>query len=361
MNTVIINSVAILTAILLLIFAFFAFSYKKGRTVSYKILSAFLFSNALYIIDFSLNSIEQVLGMNLHWFRGFGSSFGFLFGPLLYLFSKSITQKNFRIRWLHLVHFIVFGLDFLRILLNAEISFIFVYGAFHLQTIPYMIACLVVIINYRMDIKNYYSSVSKLNLTWMLYVVGAFFIMWMVDLFTFLFIELNILNPDYESYFTFLSLLINFVFAVLIFYKALQYPGFFTNVSDTDRPHKYEQSRLTKEEKKQYLHNLEQHFEKDKPFLNPDLTISDVAAKLKIPTKYLSQVINESLQKNFYDLINSYRVEEAKKTLTKEDTSKTVLEILYNSGFNSKSAFNTAFKKHTGYTPSQYRKQADNS
>jgi len=359
MSSKTIDVVAILTAILLLIFSAFAFSHKKGKVVSHKILAAFLFANALYIIDFVLIPIEKITGLNLRWFSGIGWSFGYLFGPLLYLYSRSITQKDFSLKPVQLIHLIVFALAFFRALFRIKILFIYLYTVFHLQTVLYMIACFVVIIYYRKEIKNYYSSIEKLNLTWMLYVVGAFFIMWMVDLFSFVFADLNLLTPAGESYLTFLSLMINFVFAILIFFKALQHPEIFTGIAEAEKPLKYEQSRLTEAEKREYLQKLEDYFSSDKPYLNPELTISEVAQNLNVSTKYLSQVINESLGKNFYDFINSYRIEEAKKQLNETiDSKKTVLEVLYESGFNSKSAFNNAFKRQTGYTPTQYRKQA---
>ena len=71
----------------------------------------------------------------------------------------------------------------------------------------------------------------------------------------------------------------------------------------------------------------------------------------------LSELINRAFNQNFFDFINSYRIEEAKKMLTYDsDERRTVLEVLYDSGFNSKSAFNNAFKRNTGITPTEYRK-----
>jgi len=361
MSRAIIDSVAILTAILLLIFAAFAFNYNKGRKTSHKILSAFLFANSLYIIDFSLNAIMNSTGLALRWFDGIGSSFGFLFGPLLYLYSKSITQsrRGGTLRVSDLVHLIVFMIAFLTVLFNVKIPVVYRYGALFVQTTPYMLACFIVIIRYRREIKDYYSTIDVLNLTWMLYVVGAFFFMWMVDLSDFVLAGLDVINNAVESYMVFLSLMINFAFAIIIFYKALQHPEIFAGFPGHEKHRKYEKSHLAEEEKQEYLRKLKQYFSSKKPFLNPELTINDVAHALDIPSKYLSQVINETLQKNFYDLINSYRIEEAKKKLKSEDDPKrTVLEVLYDSGFNSKSAFNTAFKKHTGYTPTEFRKQA---
>ncbi len=78
---------------------------------------------------------------------------------------------------------------------------------------------------------------------------------------------------------------------------------------------------------------------------------------LKVQPRQLSQVINSTFRKNFFDFINQYRIEEARQLFSDPaQASKTILEILYQVGYNSKSAFNTAFKKQTGQTPTQYRK-----
>jgi AraC-like DNA-binding protein len=296
--------------------------------------------------------------VNLVWFSGIGNSFGFLFGPLLYLYTKSITQKDFLVNKRHLVHFALFIIIFIAAVFKIQTPETYLYAALYIQTTPYMIVCIKTILKYHRTLKNYFSSIDKLNLTWMLYVVGAFFIMWMIDLTNFTLINLNLSGPTLRLILTFFSLSINFVFAILIFYKALQHPEIFTAAAETEKQQKYEQSKLTNAEKIEYLEKLREYFEANKPYLNPELTIAEVANKLNVSVRYLSQVINESLNKNFYDFINSYRIEEAKRQLADETSSqKTVLEVLYDSGFNSKSAFNSAFKKHTGFTPTEFRKQ----
>ena len=165
-------------------------------------------------------------------------------------------------------------------------------------------------------------------------------------------------NYSLQISLVFFSLAINFVFAILIFYKALQHPEIFGVAIETEKQQKYEQSRLTQEEKSEYLQKLRVYFNENKPYLNPELTITEVSHKLNVSVRYLSQVINESSGKNFHDFINSYRIEEAKRQLVNTaESKKTVLEVLYESGFNSKSAFYSAFKKHTGFTPTEFRKQ----
>jgi AraC-like DNA-binding protein len=98
---------------------------------------------------------------------------------------------------------------------------------------------------------------------------------------------------------------------------------------------------------------------KERPYLESQLTLPQLAQQLGISPNYLSQVINEQLQKNFFDFINEYRVAEAKSKLTADSTTKgSIADVAYDSGFNSKSAFYTAFKKHVGMTPSEFRASA---
>ena len=358
MNYTIINLLATLTAILLLIFSVFAFTYKKGNTTSHKILAAFLFANSLYIIDFTLAAIIKATDVDLRWFNGIGASFGFLFGLLLYLYTKSITEKEFTLNPSYFFHFLIFTIALFVVLFKLNVSALHFYSSLYIQITPYLIVCFVLIRKYQQTIKNYFSSIGKLNLSWMLYVVGAFFVMWMIDLADFILISLRIINQSANIYFVFLSLMINFIFAILIFYKALQHPEILTGMTEDDKPPKYEQSRLTDAEKSEYIKKLRDYFIDQKPYLDPELTISVVARELNVSVKYLSQVINESLGRNFFDFINSYRIEEAKRRLRNEiESKKTVLEVLYESGFNSKSAFNSAFKKHTGFTPTEFRRR----
>jgi AraC-like DNA-binding protein len=98
----------------------------------------------------------------------------------------------------------------------------------------------------------------------------------------------------------------------------------------------------------------------DKPYLEPELTLEQLASKLSLKPRVLSQAINEILGQNFYDFINRYRIEEASRLLTNPSDEKiTILEVLYEVGFNSKSSFNTLFKKYTGLTPTEFRKKQE--
>ena len=98
--------------------------------------------------------------------------------------------------------------------------------------------------------------------------------------------------------------------------------------------------------------------QQNKPFLDPSLSLETLAKQINLPRNEVSLSINKIIGQHFFDFVNSYRINFAAKMLITNDgqPQKTVLEILYEVGFNSKSSFNSAFKKHLLMTPSQYRK-----
>ena len=119
---------------------------------------------------------------------------------------------------------------------------------------------------------------------------------------------------------------------------------------------KYKTSTLDKNRLEEYLKKLIYSIEVEKVYLDENISLNTLAEKLSMNSYHLSQLINEKLGKNFYDFINYYRVEEAKKKLiVREADDIKILRIAYEVGFNSKSAFNRAFKRFTNKTPSQYK------
>lgn len=120
---------------------------------------------------------------------------------------------------------------------------------------------------------------------------------------------------------------------------------------------KYVNSALSDEQSQRILARLNQAMMNDKPYLNSNLTLPELSKSISTSPNYLSQVINEKLEMNFFDYINSYRIEAAKNLLANPlPHTKTILDIAMESAFNSKSAFYSAFKKQTGITPNQYKK-----
>jgi AraC-like DNA-binding protein len=121
---------------------------------------------------------------------------------------------------------------------------------------------------------------------------------------------------------------------------------------------KYETSSLTSERAARGLDTVLHALEVDRAYLDPDLTLTSLAARLRMPVSHVSQIINERLHQSFTDLINHYRVEEAKRRIVDPAWRHyTLLAIAEEVGFRSKSSFNAVFKKHTQMTPSEFREQ----
>jgi AraC-like DNA-binding protein len=111
--------------------------------------------------------------------------------------------------------------------------------------------------------------------------------------------------------------------------------------------------------KTRYLKRLTDYMEREKSYLKFDLTLGELASQSKIPANYLSQVINEVLSKNFYTFINEYRIDEAKRMFADpKHADRSIMEIVYAVGFNSRSTFYSFFQKATGTTPMEYRKKS---
>ena len=119
---------------------------------------------------------------------------------------------------------------------------------------------------------------------------------------------------------------------------------------------KYERSGLKKADAAGYAASLDEYMLGDKPYLDPDLRIDDVARALNIKRHHLTQIINERYNKNFFMYVNEFRIRDAQKLMSdRSNDESTILRIAYDTGFNSKATFNRLFKAITGVTPSEYR------
>jgi AraC-like DNA-binding protein/NADH:ubiquinone oxidoreductase subunit 3 (subunit A) len=249
------------------------------------------------------------------------------------------------------------------------VPFRIVYGAtFFLSITAYSVATFVVIHRHQRRIKELLSySSGKVTLQWLLGLSITFYTGYvLMFIFGGIDILMGFLNFDpYELSFIGLTIL-TFLFGVFgfhqpsIFEEVAHYRGNNDeeNGNEDPEPRKYSRSGLKQKDVARYIKQLENHMAESKPYLERELSIYDLSKQLKIPRHFLSEVINEHLGKNFYNLINDYRIEEVKKRL--EDPRYkhlTILAIAYDSGFNAKSSFNTIFKEKTGMTPSEYQKK----
>ena len=136
--------------------------------------------------------------------------------------------------------------------------------------------------------------------------------------------------------------------------------GFISNPSlfsiftmeNAEQGEKYRNTKLTDQTLNLYAEKIEKAMRNEKLYTQPDLSIEKLSAHLDLPEHEVSQVINSSFRMNFFNFVNSYRLEYAMELLrNSSEHKKTMLEIAFESGFNSKSTFYTYFKKATGSTP----------
>ena len=122
------------------------------------------------------------------------------------------------------------------------------------------------------------------------------------------------------------------------------------------RRRKYAKSGLSEAQLKKYRDALQELMYYEELYLDPGLTLPKLAGRMSCSVNHLSQVINAGFGMSFFDYINQHRVEQAKKLLAGLDDRAAVLKVAYSVGFNSNSAFYTAFKKRVGMTPAQFRR-----
>lgn len=235
-----------------------------------------------------------------------------------------------------------------------------------------------VVSRYQASIKEQFSNTDKIKLDWLKKLTILFAVIWIVALFRFLSAYGKV---GYENKFMVPILLCATIF--LIAWRALKQPEIFSDrwneqgsfrhqernklqnnfvepvkeSSVKPSPAKYESSSLSESEIEQYKLNLVEYLEQEKPYIDPDLKLQHLADHLGVHSHQLSQIINTHLQKNFYDLINSLRINEAKQRLIDpKNQQMNIVTVAFDVGFNSKSTFNSAFKKYTNMTPTQFKK-----
>lgn len=368
MSVGILEIVTIITMFQLLLFSIFLF-VRKTKNISNYILGVQLFSQAAGIFTGFCYSQFNYFFENSPSLIFIGFPFSYLWGPTFYLYVKSAAYINFKFRKLDVLHFLpfivlvifllitYFPLTFEEkrsIFINRTYLLISLSNILHiflrLQVLVYIILSIYTFVLLRKELKERYSLLSTTNLSWIKFLVIGFTVSY------FLTIPLIIYGRIIGYHNSLINLLIiapYFIYFNIIFFKAWYSPQLFSGLEESV---KYKSSKLTKEEADEWVKKLDKFVKENKPYFNPELSLNQLAESINVPPRILSQIINEYFNQNFQDYINKLRIEESKRILL-DSKNKTVLEILYEVGFNTKSAFNIAFKKFTGLTPTDYRKK----
>jgi len=300
----------------------------------------------------------------------------FTYGPLLYLYVRFMTTPERKFNWLALLHFIPFvafftvsvifrSVPLVRDLRNffvpeRLISLRIVYGTcFFLSITVYSTLAFIEISRHQKNLKNLVSYTSGvMTLNWLKIISISFYTAYVL---LFILGGLNMFGNfiPFDPYFVIFGFIALFSFAYSFY--AIKQPVIFgqvvhTNGDDKKETERYSKSGLRESQAEGYLQKLLAFVEKNKPYLDRDLTIHDLASQTGISRHYITQVLNEKHGRNFFTFINEYRVKEVIERFSDPKFNHyTILAIAFDAGFNSKTAFNSIFKSQTGITPSQYR------
>ena len=343
------------TVIACIIIAYFISTSKKSSGNHYL---------ALLLLVYSIMIISSIIlssGVNPKLFKWahVGNQSILLIGPALYFYLKILYKPDFQLSGKHVLHavpfifvsaYLILKLFYISIPIQCRFNHIYLGSFAFVHSFIYLNSANKTIKNRKLTLKNSHKTLTDSEERWLPFLIYGCFSIWLVKLLFFVVWDVsgfyNGCNEIVNLYF-----LISFFLLTLFILFILKNPHYFQNTE------KYKNSSLTDKEKLTYKEKLVLIMEDDKAYRNPLISLHSLARQLSIPDRYLSQIINETLDKSFYDLINWYRIKDCAECLTSPDnTHKTILEIAYDAGFNSKSTFNSSFIKYLGVTPKEYRR-----
>lgn len=363
-----------LSAIILAFFLSFVLLTKKQKSAGDYILVTWLAFIGLHLLGFYLFFTGRYTSHPVLFVLSF--PLPLVHGPLLYLYTTSQTRPS-RFRKLQLLHllpvvlswgmfagyFLLPSQEQMTILQQKGKGFevqmsVNLYAAW-VSGIVYVSLSIYGLNRYRRKMIQQFSNTERINFNWLLYLI-----VWMVAIWI-----LVILVREDKLIFGAAAIFVGWIG----YFGIRQVQVFSQPRSDDDKsavastepskesqavPAKYARSLLGEEDINLIHQRLSDLMQEQQPYKDPDLTLTDLARSLNIHSNTLSQVINSKENKSFYDLVNEKRVQEFIRLSTQPASQQyTLLSLAYDCGFNSKASFNRNFKKHTGFTPSDYVRQ----
>ncbi len=366
-----------------------ALATKRPRRLPSLLLAAALLSFSLHLASVAYYSAGGVLRWP-HWF-GVTNAVPLLFGPLIYLYAATASDRQRRLGRMDLLHWLPFAGSMVAAIpiyrLGAEAK-IALFEAIQQGDVPvvalvtdqlklvsgicYTVATLLLLRRHRRVIAENYSSLERVNLMWLQWLALSGAAIWLLAVGFSLAEGIGRRTPFPPDQLIALSM------TVMIYgigYMGLRQPEIFrfataehailapvpaTEVAARLLPTpRYERSGLAPRDAEQLKARLVALMEREHPYRQSELTLGDLAERLETTPHRLSEVLNAQLALSFYDFVNGYRVREVQERLVGPDGARyTYLALALEAGFASKSTFNAAFKKLTGVTPSEYRRTA---
>ena len=367
-----------MTALLCFLFATMIVASGKFRPISAGLLAGFFLSQSFISLHELVLYGDQfryaVLSSSPNWF--FIGSMGYaLDGPLLYLYVLSIIRSDFNLGSSHRWH-----------LLPLVVYFLFLIFAFYSQThmqkvalidlyqfdldwqfvtmdtlikssrLAYFIMSIYLINKYRQQLKDYQSSIENIDLTWLKILVLGFALVSLVGVLLSISKVVNLFYTVDISLQIFLGLTTYYANLILVCFLLFFSAANISSVKKVKDQSKASYANYQADD--EYVSRILKFMDDEKPYLKSNITLDALSELIDVPARELTAVLNGHFKMNFYEFINNYRIKEAKEILAAgSNQQKTISDIFLAVGFNSKSVFNTFFKKNVGLTPSEFRKQ----
>jgi len=350
------------------ILAIFLFTQKKN-IIATRLLGLLTFGWGILLFIFGIQ-FTGFFNTYPHFLKTF-SQLPILFFPLLFLNIKYLISRQEKFNRIDLIHFLPFIIKIVlysafyfktgeeKIAINNSTS-----GYFYIvskagdaflaiQGMIYSVVSLLMLKRYTRQVKNYISNIDKILLISAIRGIYILLTSWIIGSIA---IALEIFKVE-VSVDLFIAVYLLLVLCIYwISYTALKSPEIFK----LDRSEFYKDISFKKEpeddtEYERLNKELISYLESEKPFLQPDLSLQDLANMMNYSRHQLSALINGKHKKNFYEFINYYRVEEVKKMMAEPaNRNYKIVSLAYDAGFNSKASFYRIFKLFTDMTPSQY-------
>lgn len=374
------NTMALITVFVILLFAFFLLTVQTKSKLKNR-----LFAGLLLLSAFDLSSFfsENYFATNLS-FEVFRMTTSLLIMPVFYLYVKSVCYSDFKLKpqnFVLILPFVFANLILIpRFYFANAIESIYVFEHFkqmseirffyvlvELQYVFYIVLIFRILKRYKEIYLENFTNSDNSSYKWLFQMTILFLMAHSVVFFKSLirYTDYNVLLNSSNVIIGIVALFISCWFVL----KALNNPELFKGVDSTmllvneaiNKKVVLVKEDLSENSKSpeiiSQIAQVKKYVLENEPYLDPSLTIQELSKQVNIPVRDLSVLINHHMDKHFFDFINEYRIEKAKVILKDVSKSKvTILEILYEVGFNSKSSFNTAFKKHTNQTPTEFRK-----
>ena len=303
----------------------------------------------------------------------------FLFGPLLYLYVGSLAVENFRLKKTDLLHLLpMLAVDIHRTIAGpssignvADVANTpqvlynkIYYTLLVFSYLFYWIFSLKLLLEHHRKIPYQFSNYNSRNsLRWLTFVLTLFLVLFVNDLISsYITRVLGFTIPRFSS----MSLNFTIFTFIMIFFGINQNAIYISQPENQilvlpENSEKQQAKQIRNSISDDQLNDLNAriigYLKNNKPYLNPDFSLQMMADDLKVSRQKLSEVINQGQKKNFYKLINEFRVQEVKDKLNNPGYNHyTVLGIGLECGFNSKTSFNRIFKDETGFTPSEFKR-----